>query len=75
MYLCKRIRTHNETHSHFTRNRLNIDPPFARTKLRNNSYFIYISKKFNELSKTININNISIHTFRERCHKYLLDNQ
>ena len=24
MYLCKRIRTHNETHIHFTRNRLNI---------------------------------------------------
>ena len=75
MYLCNRIRARNETHSHFTRNRLDIDPPFARTKLRSMSYFIYISKKFNELAKNINTNNISIRTFKIRCRKYLLDHQ
>ena len=38
VYLRNRIKRHNETHNHFTRNRLNIDPPFARTKLRSMSY-------------------------------------
>ena len=75
MYLCKRIKSHSETHSHFTRNRLNINPPFARTKLRSMSYFVYISKKFNELSKNINVNNISINTFKTKCTHYLLDHQ
>ena len=75
MYLCKRIKSHSETHSHFTRNRLNINPPFARTKLRSMSYFVYISKKFNELSKNINVNNISTNTFKTKCTHYLLDHQ
>ena len=75
MYLCKRIKNHSETHSHFTRNRLNINPPFARTKLRSMSYFVYISKKFNELSKNINVNNISTNTFKTKCTHYLLDHQ
>ena len=75
MYLCNRIRSHSETHSHFTRNRLNIDPPFARTKLRSMSYFVFISKKFNELSKNIAINNISTNTFKIKCTNYLLSHQ
>ena len=50
-YLCKRIKSHNETHSYLTRNRELIDTPFARTKVRSMSYFIFISKQFNEMSK------------------------
>ena len=53
-YLCDRIRTHTDIHAHFTRNRNDINPPFARSKSRNMSYFIYISKKYNELSKNMN---------------------
>ena len=75
MYLCNRIRTHNDTHNHFTRNRLNINPPFARSKLRNMSYFIFISKKFNDMAKNINVDNISIKTFTIRCKNYLLGHQ
>ena len=66
---------HIETHGHFTRNRLNIDPPFARTKIRSMSFFIYISKKFNEISKEFNASNISLHTFKKKCKKYLLGKQ
>ena len=74
-YLCNRINTHNVIHNHFTRNRNNIDPPFARSKMRNMSYFIYISKQFNILGKDVNINNISVHTFKLRTRKYLLNKQ
>ena len=74
-YLCDRIRMHRDVHAHFTRNRLNIDPPFARSKVRSMSYFIYISKKFNLLSQNININNISLFTFKSNCKKHLLHHQ
>ena len=75
MYLCDRIKSHTDTHEHFTRNRFNIDPPFARTKLRSMSFFVYISKQFNELGKNIDIRNISISTFKLRCRNYLLSKQ
>ena len=74
-YLCNRISSHAETHNHFTRNRLNINPPFARSKSRSMSYFIHISKKFNLVSKKIMANDISLHTFKTKCRKYLLDAQ
>ena len=74
-YLCNRIKTHNAIHNHFTRNCQNIDPPFARSKIRSMSFFIYISKQFNLISKNINTNNISVHTFKLRCRKYLLSQQ
>ena len=74
-YLCNRISNHAETHNHFTRNRLNINPPFARSKVRNMSYFIHISKKYNLISKKIMVNNISLNTFKIKCREYLLDAQ
>ena len=74
-YLCNRINTHNTIHNHFTCNRDNIDPPYARTKMRSMSYFIYISKQFNLLAKDINVNNITVHTFKIRTRKYLLNKQ
>ena len=74
-YLSKRISTHNLIHTHLTRNRQNIDPPFARSKIRSMSYFIYISKQFNLLGNNINVNNISVHTFKLKCKKFLLNAQ
>ena len=74
-YLCDRISNHAEVHNHFTRNRLNINIPFVRTKLRSMSYFILISKKFNDISKIIDVNDISCFTFKIRCKKHLLENQ
>ena len=73
-YLCDRIATH-EMHGHLTRNRFNINPPFARSKIRSMSFFIHISKKFNELTALINCKDISVSTFKVRCSKYLLNNQ
>ena len=73
-YLCDRIISH-EAHGHFTRNRLNINPPFARSKIRSMSFFIYISKKFNEIPSLINNSKLSISTFRSKCRKFLFDKQ
>ena len=73
-YLSNRITSH-EAHGHFTRNRFNINPQFARSKIRSMSYFIYISKKYNELTAHINVQNISISTFKLKCSNYLLDSQ
>ena len=75
MYLCNRIKSHSDTHEHFTRFRSNIDPPFAKSKRRSMSFFIYISKLFNNLRKHIDIENISLYTFKVKCKKYLLTNQ
>ena len=75
MYLCRRIRLHNQIHGHFTRNRENIDPPFGRSKVRCMSFFIHISKKFNELCNNIDITDISVETFKKRCATYLLNIQ
>ena len=74
-YLSDRITRHSETHTHFTRNRLNIDPPFARSKMRSMSYFIHISKKFNEMIKCTKLINVSVATFKAHCKKYLLKKQ
>lgn len=74
-YLCNRIKVHTQTHNHFTRNRNNIDPPFARSKARASSFFVCISKKFNELSRYIEVEGISLNTFKTRCKKYLLEQE
>ena len=74
-YLCNRISDHTEIHNHFTRNRLNINPPFARTKLRSMSYFVFISNKFNDLSKKIEVNGISVGIFKKKCREHLLKSQ
>ena len=75
MYLCNRLKSHNATHNYCTRNRFNIDPPFARSKLRSMSFFIYISTQFNELTKYVDIRNVSVSTFKLRCKSYLLNKQ
>ena len=74
-YLCNRIQNFAATHHHLTRNRLDINPPFARSKIRNMSYFINISKKYNIISRKIEVNNISLYTFKKRCREYLLEIQ
>ena len=73
-YLCDRI-TLQDTHGHFTRNRMNINVPFAKSKIRSMSFFIFICKKFNQLPSAITRNNLSINTFRIKCRKHLLDEQ
>ena len=74
-YLCNRIKDHTATHTHLTRNRFNIDTPFAKSKQRNMSYFINICKKFNTISKKFSVNNISLNTFKLKCKNLLFENQ
>ena len=74
-YLCERITCHNDIHKHNTRNKNNIVTPFARTRMRTMSYFIYTSKKFNEVAKNIKTSGVSLNTFKKHCKKYLLDLQ
>ena len=74
-YLCNRIQDHTTTHNHFTRNRLNINTPFAKSKQRNMSFFINVSKKFNKISKIFPVNNISLNSFKAKCKKHLLEIQ
>ena len=73
-YLCDRI-TLQDTHGHFTRNRMNINIPFAKSKIRSMSFFIFICKKFNELPSAITKNNLSVNTFCIKCRKHLFDEQ
>jgi exonuclease III len=62
-YLCERITRHSDVHNHNTRNRNNIIAPFARSNMRAMSFFIYISKSFNELSNEIKITGVTLNTF------------
>ena len=74
-YLSDRLIRHSQIHTHFTRNRLNIDPPFARTKMRSMSFFIIIVRKYNELISTAKLGDLSIATFKRHCKKFLLSTQ
>lgn len=72
-YLCERITRHSDVHNHNTRNRNNIIAPFARSNMRAMSFFIYISKSFNELSNDIKITGVTLNTFKTNCKKHLLE--
>ena len=74
-YLSDRLIRHSQIHTHFTRNRLNIDPPFARTKMRSMSFFIIIVRKYNEIISTAKLGDLSIATFKRHCKKFLLSTQ
>ena len=74
-YLCDRIKSHSQVHRHFTRNRSNIDPPFAKSKARSMSFFIFMCKKYNDLTKGTNLTNVSSCTFKRHCKKILLAQQ
>ena len=66
-YLCDRIKTHCDVHNYNTRNRNNITAPFARSNMRAMSFFVNISKKFNELSDHIKTSGITLTTFKNNC--------
>ena len=74
-YLCDRITCHNDIHTHNTRNRNHIRPPLARSNMRAMSYFVHVSKKFNELPNNIETSGISYITFKLKCKKHLLNTE
>ena len=52
-YLCDRIKFHNNVHNYNTRRRNEILPPFARSSTRSQSFFVDVSKKFNDISRDL----------------------
>ena len=55
IYLCNRVTFHNTLHHYNTRRRNDIVTPFSRSKARAISFFIYIAKRYNELTRYIDI--------------------
>ena len=70
-YLTNRITYHNNLHNYNTRHRNDIAAPFARSTIRSLSFFVYIAKKFNEISGSINFSGSSINIFKTKCIDYL----
>ena len=75
IYLCNRITFRNALHHYNTRRRNDIVTPFARSRARTMSFFIHVAKKYNELSRCIDLTHISVNTFKKKCKKYLLDKE
>ena len=73
MYLTERVTLSTDIHSHNTRNRDNIVPPFARSTMRAMSFFVYISRMYNDISKKVKSTGISMHTFKINCKKYFME--
>ena len=74
-YLSERITRHADIHEHNTRNRNNILAPFARSNMRAMSFFVFITKKFNDLSNFIKTTGVTLGTFRTNCKKHLLETE
>ena len=74
IYLCNFITYHSTLHNYNTRRKDEIVTPFARSRARTLSFFIDIAKLFNTLSRTINVSNISVQSFKLKCIKYFLEN-
>ena len=70
-YLINRIRYNSNLHNYNTRHRNDIVPPFARSSIRSLSFFVYIAKKFNEISGCIDFHGSSINTFKSKVINYL----
>ena len=58
-------------HNYYTRHRNDIVPPLARSSIRSLSFFVYIAKKFNEISGCIDFHGSSINTFKSKVINYL----
>ena len=72
IYLSDRINYRNSLHNYNTRRRNEIITPLARSSIRSKSFFVDVINHFNEFSRVIDVSNLSIATFRDKCVKYLL---
>ena len=59
-YLCDRIVRNKDIHSYDTRRKNEIRPPFAKTKMRSNSFFIHMCSNYNDISNTLDLSTISL---------------
>ena len=77
-YLSEKIIKHIDLHNYNTRGRENIAVQRVNTSIRSNTFFIYISKLYNEiLPHFVDRANqtISVNTFRTKCKTYLENQQ
>ena len=73
-YLQEKIVRHSDLHDFNTRHRDNIVVPKVKSVKRTNTFFISISKLYNEILPIINENpqlKISVETFKKKCKLYL----
>ena len=75
IYLSNRISYRNTLHNHNTRHKNDIVIPFARSRIRSLSFFIYIANKFNQFSNCVDICGISVPSFKAKCFIYLRENE
>ena len=75
IYLSNRISYRNTLHNHNTRHKNDIVIPFARSRIRSLSFFIYITNKFNQFSNCVDICGISVPSFKAKCFIYLRENE
>ena len=77
-YLSEKIVRHLDLHDYNTRGRDNIAVQRVNTSIRSNTFFIYISKLYNDIIPTRNENNLpkmSVTSFKLKCKKYLVNQQ
>ena len=75
-YLSEKILRHQDLHNYNTRGRENIAVQRVNTSIRSNTFFIFISKLYNEILPEIGgSENMSINSFRTKCKKYLTELQ
>ena len=73
-YLSDRIKHHSDFHNHNTRNREALVLNKNKTSKKANSFFGIIPKQYNTLlNDNINISNVSLTTFKNKCKKHLLN--
>ena len=71
-YLSEKIVRHQDLHSYHTRRRENIAVQRVNTSIRSNTFFISISKLYNEILPVIGgRENMSLNTFRTKCKNHL----
>ena len=75
IYLSNRISYRNTLHNHNTRHKNDIVIPFARSRIRSLSFFIYIANKFNQFSNCVDICGISVPSFKAKCFIYLREKE
>ena len=73
-YLSEKIVRHLDLHDYNTRGRDNIAVQRVNTSIRSNTFFIYISKLYNEILPSVSDNllrTMSVFSFKRNCKSYL----
>lgn len=73
-YLTDKLTFQGDHHTHQTRFRTNLHTTHFRTNYGCNCFFNKISKKYNEISRTLDLSqSLSINTFKSKIKKHFLE--